>query len=127
MKSINWIFALICLGFSMNTYAQIYSCPDPETTSLKWGEIPKPWQENPYSPRPQGEEGTKFVRANILVAGTGRGVICAYRNSLGVYSIWWPVAVKIPARVDYNWIEVYGGFLCTQSLGDCQFSVAIEP
>jgi hypothetical protein len=120
------ICAMLLLSFFAGAVrAQIYTCPDPNTTSLKWGEIPKPWQLNPYSPnRPQGEEGTRFGRANIMVAGTGRGIVCSYKNSLGVYSIWWPVPVKIPSRNNYNWIEIYGGFVCTQSLAACDFSVA---
>lgn len=100
-------------------------CPDPDTSSLQWGEIPAPWVINPYSAnQPQGEVGTRFVRANILVAGLGRGVMCTYRNSVGDYSIWWQVLVKIPARVDYNWIDTQGGFVCTQGLAACQFYVA---
>ncbi|WP_131793446.1 DUF3757 domain-containing protein [Legionella brunensis] len=115
------------LLFTLTSKAAMLSCPDPDTTSLKWGVIPKPWIENPYSPnRVQGEDGTRFVRANIMVAGMGRGVVCAYSNSLGLYSIWWPVRVKIPARTDYNWIDTYGGFVCTQSLTDCIFSIATD-
>lgn len=102
-------------------------CPDPETTSLKWGVPPLPWVENPYSPHsPQGEENTRFVRANILVAGYGQGVTCTYQNSVGEYSIWWQVLTKIPARVDYNWIDTLGGFVCTQSLTQCQFYTAFS-
>lgn len=104
-------------GFATN-------CPDPQTTSLKWGEVPAPWMINPYSQRPQGDDNTRFVRANILVAGYGRGVTCTYRNSAGEYSIWWPILTKIPSRMDYNWIDSLGGFICTQGIGECQFSVA---
>ncbi|WED41862.1 DUF3757 domain-containing protein [Legionella cardiaca] len=112
---------------SFTCQAAILTCPDPDTTSLKWGVIPEPWIKNPYSSNAvQGEEGTRFTRANILVAGLGRGVMCTYKNSLGDYSIWWPVKIKIPARSDYNWIETVGGFVCTQSVVDCKFNVAIE-
>ena len=106
----------------------VVTCPDPETSSLKWGVPPQPWLENPYSANhTQGEENTQFVRANILVAGMGRGAVCTYRNSVGLYSIWWPVRIKVPAREDYNWIDSNGGFVCTESLLSCQFSLALHP
>lgn len=115
--------SLLLLSCSMAAQATI--CPDPNTTSLQWGEPPAPWAENPFSPnKPQGEEGTKFVRANILVAKYGRGVTCTYKNSVGEYSIWWQVLTKIPARTDNNWIDTLGGFVCTQGLSECQFYVA---
>lgn len=128
MKKIISIAVLVSsLLLVLTCKAAILICPDPETSSLKWGVIPKPWVENPYSPnRVQGEEGTRFAKANILVAGRGRGVTCTYKNSLGLYSIWWPVSIKVPARTDYYWIESLGGYVCTESLNDCQFSVAIE-
>lgn len=98
------------------------NCPDPQTTSLKWGVPPEPWVVNPVSPRrPQGDVNTRFVRANILVAGYGRGVVCTYRNSAGEYSIWWSTLTKIPSRLDYNWIDALNGFVCTQGLEQCQF------
>lgn len=112
------VFALGSLG----CYAT--HCPDPQTTSLKWGEVPAPWVVNPYSQRPQGDDNTLFIRANIIVAGYGRGVTCTYRNSGGDYSIWWPVLTKMPSRVDYRWIDTLGGFVCTQGLEACEFSVA---
>ena len=118
---------LLSLGFvfamgNMGSFAA--HCPDPQTTSLKWGEVPAPWVINPYSQRPQGDDYTQFLRANIIVAGNGRGVICTYQNSGGIYSIWWSVLTKVPARVDYNWIDTLGGFVCTQGIDECQFSVA---
>lgn len=123
MKKIVWLVAG-CLMASAG-YAAISTCPDPNTTSLQWGVPPAPWVVNPYSPnKPQGEPGTVFVRANILVAGLGRGVVCTYKNSLGDYSIWWQVLVKVPSRNDYRWIDTLGGFVCTQSLSDCEFSAA---
>lgn len=101
-------------------------CPDPETTSLQWGVPPLPWVENPFSSNsPQGEANTHFVRANILVAGLGRGVLCTYKISLGEYSIWWPVLTKIPARSDYHWIDTLGGFVCTDGIAQCEFHVAL--
>ncbi|MFO9000849.1 DUF3757 domain-containing protein [Legionella pneumophila serogroup 1] len=108
---------------SLSAYA--HTCPDPQTTSLQWGVPPSPWVENPFSPNsPQGEENTRFVRANILVAGYGQGVTCTYRNSVGDYSILWQVRTKIPARADYSWIETMGGYVCTRGLNECQFYVA---
>jgi hypothetical protein len=101
------------------------NCPNPQTTSLKWGVPPPPWEVNPFSPHPpQGDENTRFVRANILVAGYGQGVLCTYRNSGGEYSIWWQVLTKIPARSDYKWIDTLGGFVCSQSLELCEFYVS---
>lgn len=117
-----YLFILSFFLIQFSGLVQATNCPDPQTTSLKWGVPPTPWVVNPYSPnRPQGEESTRFVRANILVAGYGQGVLCTYRNSLGEFSIWWQVLTKIPARVDYNWIETLGGFVCTQGLEQCQF------
>jgi hypothetical protein len=101
------------------------TCPNPATTSLQWGEPPEPWLVNPFSAHaPQGEEGTRFVKANILVAGYGKGVVCTYRMSVGEYSIWWPVLTKIPAREDSRWIDTLGGFVCVQGLTQCEFEVA---
>lgn len=114
-----WLLS-ISVAFSS---VQAAICPDPNNSSLSWGEVPKPWVVNPFSEQtPQGEVGARFKRANILVAGViGRGVVCAYQNSLGVYSIWWPVNVKVPARVDYLWRDTLGGFECTDSLETCVF------
>lgn len=101
------------------------TCPDPLSTSLRWGEIPTPWIANPFSSnRVQGGVNTQFSRANILIAGYGRGVVCEYKFPLGSYSIWWPVLVKIPSRMDYNWIETYMSLVCSQSILSCQFTVA---
>ncbi|MCW8407980.1 DUF3757 domain-containing protein [Legionella sp. PATHC035] len=105
--------------------AYAMNCPDPQTTSLKWGVPPAPWTVNPYSPNPpQGDENTYFVRANILVAGYGQGVVCTYKNSAGEYSIWWQTLTKIPSRQDYSWIETLNGFVCTRGLDQCQFDTA---
>ncbi len=114
--------AFFALGSSM---VNATLCPDPETTSLKWGVPPAPWMVNPYSSNsPQGEDNTKFVKANILVAGYGQGVTCTYKISVGNYSIWWPILTKIPSRSDYSWIDTIGGFVCTQGLNQCNFVVA---
>ncbi|MGQ3890921.1 DUF3757 domain-containing protein [Legionella sp. CNM-4043-24] len=120
-----FLTASLLVGALYQPMAVAHQCPDPDNSSLKWGAIPAPWEPNPFSANPvQGEAGTRFVRANVLVAGLGRGAMCTYRNSAGEYSIWWPVLVKIPAKVDYNWIDTQGGFVCTQSLMDCQFYAA---
>lgn len=97
-------------------------CPDPETTSLAWGEPPYPWEVSPFSAHPpQGEANTAFVQANILVAGFGRGVSCTYRNSIGDYVIWQETLIKIPDRSDTHWIDTYAGYVCTESLSACVF------
>lgn len=123
MKS-NYFFA----GLALMMWSSIgcaMTCPDPETSSLQWGEPPTPWVVNPYSQHPpQGEEGTRFVRANILVAQYGLGVVCTYRSSLGDYSIWLQALTKIPALGDYSWIRTLGGYVCTQGVDECHFFVA---
>ncbi|AWN74791.1 DUF3757 domain-containing protein [Legionella anisa] len=117
------IFSFFLAQFTVMGHAT--NCPDPQTTSLKWGVPPAPWTVSPYSPnRPQGDKNTHFVRANILVAGYGQGVVCIYRNSVGEYSIWWQVQTKVPSRLDYNWVDALGGFVCTQGLEQCQFYTA---
>lgn len=127
MKTIILIVILMIATLaSLTSQAAIVGCPDPKTSSLRWGTVPEPWLVNPFSVnRPQGEANLQFVSANIMVAGIGRGVICTYRNSVGLYSIWWPVRVKIPSFVDRNWIGIYGGFICTEFLSNCKFSVAV--
>jgi hypothetical protein len=115
------LFSLI--GFAGINYAAV--CPDPNASSLQWGEIPPPWMADPFSNnQPQGEPNTQFVRANIMIANVGRGIVCTYKNSLGDYSIWWPVLVKIPSTIDYRWIDTAWGFVCTLSRDQCQFTVA---
>ncbi|WP_131777303.1 DUF3757 domain-containing protein [Legionella impletisoli] len=109
------------ISFILLIPAHAAICPHPETSSLAWGEVPSPWQINPFSAPPQGEEGTRFARANILLAGMTVGVICTYQNSLGNYSIWWPVRVKRPDRTEYQWHEELGGYACTDSLDSCVF------
>lgn len=114
--SITLIIALFSSSITATT------CPNPSSSSLQWGEIPDPWKLDPFSENtPQGEKNTKFIRANIMVAGIGRGIICNYKNSIGYYSIWQPVNVKIPARVDYRWIESYMGYSCYISPEECVF------
>ena len=123
-----YLTKLFCLGvsllsFSITTYA--YNCPDPHTSSLQWGEIPKPWLLNPFSAqKPQADKDTQFVRANILVASYGQGVVCTYKNSLGEYSIWWQARTKIPPPTEMLWIKTLGGYVCTQGLLPCTFTVA---
>lgn len=117
---------ILCL-ISFACQAEMKTCPDPKTTSLQWGEPPSPWETNPFSPNPpQADENARFVQANILVAGMGQGVSCTYKTATGLYSIWWQVRVMIPAREDYRWIYSFGGFVCTNSLQDCEFSVVEE-
>lgn len=125
MKKFSLFLGLIGALYAGCNYA--LTCPDPQTTSLKWGVPPEPWQVNPFSAYdPQGDEATRFLRANILVAGYGQGVVCTYRMSIGDYSIWWPVLTKVPSRMDYSWIDAPGGFVCTQGLELCRFEVAVE-
>ena len=119
-------FSILGLVLSLCSFtSNATNCPDPQNTSLKWGVPPAPWVVNPYSPNtPQGDETTRFLRANILVAGYAQGVLCTYKSSSGEYSIWWEVLTKIPSRMDSNWIDTLGGFICTRSLNECQFFVA---
>lgn len=120
-------YQLVILGLLLSLFSfeiGASNCPDPATTSLQWGVPPSPWVENPFSPNsPQGEENTRFVRANILVAGYGKGVTCTYENSVGEYSIWWAGKTKIPPPTDYNWVKGVGGFVCDQGLTQCEFYV----
>jgi len=119
MKKLFYVMAMAL--FSM-AYADGAICPDPNKSSLQWGVIPAPWELDPFSNnRPQGEKGARFVRANILVAGVGRGIVCNYLNSRGYYSIWWPIGVSIPARTDHQWRVSLGGFECTDSPQRCVF------
>ena len=111
--------------FMLSVTLSATTCPDPQTSSLQWGKVPAPWLVDPFSEHaPQGEKGAQFVRANILVAGWGRGVVCNYRNSIGFYSIWWPIGVSIPTRADYDWRINLLGFECTTSLESCVFHTA---
>lgn len=125
MKKIKLFLGLLLL-YSINLVSYASTCPDPATSSLQWGVPPSPWVVNPYSANPStGEENTFFIKANILVTGIlGQGVVCTYYNSAGPYSIWWPVLVKVPARIDYNWIDERSGFVCTASIEECRFNVA---
>ena len=122
MRRINLIF-LAC--FSLVVQASTAFCPDPKTSSLQWGEIPAPWKISPFSQnRVQGDETTRFVNAQILVAGYGQGVVCTYRYSLGTYSIWWQTLVRIPSPpTEWNWMATNMGYLCSNSIVDCAFSV----
>ncbi|PJD94954.1 MAG: hypothetical protein CK426_01455 [Legionella sp.] len=115
------LLVLMC-GVFLSGGLWSFTCPDPQTTSLRDGIPPSPWIINPFSAhRPAGEEGAYFVRANILRAGIGRGVLCTYRISKGDYSILWQAPTKIPAPTDYQWIAVMGGYACSLSLAICTF------
>ncbi len=123
MKKIT--LTIISLFFSLQS--QSATCPDPATSSLQWGKIPPPWIADPFSDHDaQGDKNNRFIRANILVAGVGRGIVCNYQNSIGYYSIWWPISVKIPARTDYNWLEGNMGYACSISADACVFYPAKE-
>jgi hypothetical protein len=116
-----WFFLMVLMVSPL----QAAVCPDPNNSSLQYGVIPAPWALNPFSEHyPQGEVNTKFIRSNILVVGFGRGVLCTYKNSVGYYSIWWEVNVKIPAPIDYRWRDTRGGFECNTSLEACEFYTA---
>lgn len=107
---------------SLNLYAD--TCPDPQKSTLRWGEIPQPWELSPVSPRGvQEDPTTTFLRAHILVAGYGQGVVCTYRFSHGIYSIWQQARTKIPAPNDYSWIATQGGYGCSESLEQCTFFI----
>ncbi len=116
--------SLLLLGALPSVHASIQTCPDPLTGLLSKGEIPFPWLQNPFSHKViKSNITTRFVSATVLVAGLGRGVLCTYTNSLNDYSIWWPVLTKIPASVDYRWIENVGGYICSFSREECRFTV----
>ena len=116
-------FKLLCIGLVLSNSSFAFKCPDPEDSSLSWGEPTAPWKVNPFSQNtPQGGPGTMFVRANILVTSSlGAGVLCTYHNSVGDFSIWWQVRTKVPARSDYRWVNTLGGYVCNLSLDDCEF------
>lgn len=120
-----WMGLMLSVA-SLTGHAELQTCPDPQVSPFKWGIPPKPWEVNPFSDAPQVDKNTQFARANILVAGLGQGVICTYKNSLNSFSIWWPVRVKIPAALDYYWVETLQGFACNESITACQFSVVRE-
>jgi hypothetical protein len=120
MKTITFIGTLLLTLAVCQTRAA--TCPDPATSSLQWGDIPAPWVIAPSSDHdPQGDKTTRFVNAKIMVAGVGRGVVCNYKNAVGFYSIWWPVSVKLPSRMDNRWIESYMGYTCYASSEVCVF------
>ena len=118
-----WFVMLCC--FTLVVRAETAFCPDPSTSSLQWGEIPAPWKLSPFSPNTaQGDEHTRFVNAQILVAGYGQGIVCTYQYSLGTYSIWWQTLVRIPTpTTEWNWMSTNMGYLCSNSIADCAFSV----
>lgn len=120
MKKTLILLAALCSLTPLSSVATI--CPDPNHSSLQWGEVPLPWEVNPFSEhQPQGEENAHFIRANILLAGSGRGIVCTYAISIGYYSIWWQVPVKIPAPAENNWRRSTAGYECTHSIVGCVF------
>lgn len=122
MRSINLIFLAF---FYLTAQASTAFCPDPKTSTLQWGEILAPWKISPFSPnKVQGDEHTRFVNAQILVAGYGQGVVCTYQYTLGTYSIWWQTLVRIPTpSTEWNWMATNMGYLCSNSINDCAFSI----
>ena len=91
-------------------------------SGLNEGRVPAPWVLNPFSAKkPEAYLKSQFIRANILVAGVGLGVVCTYRSIEGFYSIWWQEAVKIPAPSDNYWHRSLGGYECTSELEACVF------
>jgi hypothetical protein len=127
MKFFKFCYALsLFLNSSFLWAAETY-CPDPVTSSLRLGDIPKPWVINPFSEnKPVVASDLRFIRANILVAGFGRGVVCTYRTGKNCYSIWWEVNVKVPARTDNLWRDTLGGFECTEEWDHCAFYPATK-
>lgn len=120
-----FVILFTLFSFLFHATSQAAVCPDPNTSSLRWGLAPPPWSIDPFSEnQPQAEPGTEFVRAYILVAGIGRGVVCTYRNSLGPYSIFWLVGVKIPPYTDLYWRNNLAGLECTESVEACVFYTA---
>jgi hypothetical protein len=118
-KKINYVLPWLLLPVFQ---AQAAICPDANNSFLQQGIAPSPWLVNPFSENPiRGDLNTRFIRANILVAGYGRGVMCTYQNSFGRYSIWWQVSVKTPSPIDNNWRENLGGYECTGLLDACVF------
>lgn len=103
------------------------TCPDPVNSSLQWGEIPKGWQLSPFSPNDvQPDDPTRFRKANILLAGFGQGVACTYEASYGYFTIWWQGRVRLPNCNDGYWARTNGGYVCSFSLDDCSYQVAVE-
>lgn len=118
------IYALLLL--CVNVMAVAMQCPDPQTSSLRYGEVPEPWQVSPFSPQnPQGEAGASFVKATILAYGAlGKGVVCTYKISTGNYEIWIQAPTKIPASTDNHWIEINSGYICSEGLSACEFYIS---
>lgn len=113
---------ILVLLFLPMIQARAAICPDPNNSSLQQGIIPPPWEINPFSEsKPVADLDTRFVRANILISGYGRGVVCTYQNSVCAYSIWWQVGVKIPAPIENNWHESLGGYECNTTFDSCVF------
>lgn len=119
------ITLLLMLLNSMISYSAVHLCPKPAESTLKWGEIPAPWQENPFSNgNLQPDNNLQFLRVNILVAGLGRGVLCTYRSSTQEYSIWWNTLTRIPDPTEPQWIKTLGGYMCSLAAESCSFLTA---
>jgi Protein of unknown function (DUF3757) len=135
MKVSVCILGLVAVGSVSNAKESMYpllqpqeqrtittQCPDPQTSSLSWGEIPEPWELSPFSPDiPQADPLTSFKKANILVAGYGHGISCTYRESQGYYTIWWQTKVRIPSFNEPYWAKTLGGYVCSMGVPECQF------
>ena len=116
------LILLCCISLALN--AQTAFCPNPKTSSLQWGEIPFPWELSPFSPHDvQADEKTRFVNAQILVAGYGQGVVCTYEYTYGRYVIWWQKLVRVPTpTTEWNWMDTNIGYLCSESILGCACS-----
>lgn len=126
MKTVIATVIAIFLGVSIVFKSYAMFCPDPNSSSLQWGKPPYPWLISPFSEtNPQADASTQFIKANILVAGIGRGVSCTYQNSLGQYSIWIASVTKIPFGYADYWIATLGGYGCFDSIMNCGFTTAI--
>jgi hypothetical protein len=117
----SFILGLWLASISVITLASGLLCPDPNQSSLRYGVIPAPWEENPFSPNtPQGEQNTRFIQVKLLFLNrVGRQIVCFYKNSLGEYSIRQMVRCAPDAKP--IWIRVDEGYACRDSLQTCQF------
>ncbi|MCC5791494.1 MAG: DUF3757 domain-containing protein [Legionellaceae bacterium] len=116
------VIVMVFLGLLTITLAFAEQCPDPQQSSLAWGEVPPHWEVSPFSAGcPQADEQTDFTKAHILQAGYGQGVSCHYRNRVGDYAIWRQARTKLPARQTPFWVATLGGYVCDAGLAECDF------